>query len=127
MSAQQSARAPSELDVTTRAALLELRVRVVQHDWHLETITGARYRLGVEAQLGAGAGWYQIADDLDGKGTSADGPGVRVGGNVGVYLGWAGLIFAYGYDLAPASIADRLGGRLHAGGHEVGFGLALRF
>jgi hypothetical protein len=115
-----------KLDVSSRAALLELRVRVLQHDWHCET-AGSRFRVGVELQLAAGGGWYRLADDLDGKGASVQGPGLRVGGSAAFYLGWAGIVLAYGYNVAPASIGDRLGGRLHAGGHELATGLALRF
>jgi hypothetical protein len=54
-------------------------------------------------------------------------------GSLGGFLGVEGafhlaalrIVIAYGYHIADAGIADRVRGSVHAGGHELSFGLGV--
>jgi hypothetical protein len=77
--------------------------------------------------LAAGGGLYTIADELEGEGQRDRGPGARVGAEVGASWKSIGMVVSYGWHFTGVRIADRLGGELGAGGHEIGAGLRLHF
>lgn len=84
-------------------------------------------------ELCAGVGYYVMREDYLDRAvfdTNLTHASHHLGGRFGVeavaYIGPLGLVIAYAYHLAPASISDRIGGSIDAGGQEFSIGLALR-
>jgi hypothetical protein len=87
----------------------------------------------VRVDLCAGAGYYVMREDYLDRAvfdTTLTHVSHHVGGRFGIelagYLGPLGFVIAYAYHLAPATVSDRIGGSIDAGGHEISFGFALR-
>ena len=80
-----------------------------------------------QVQVSIGGGFYGINENFDGTIRDASGAGVRAGADLSMYWRGLGFIFGYGYHLASAALADRIGGSVSAGGHEVSGGFSLRF
>jgi hypothetical protein len=83
--------------------------------------------------LCAGVGYYVMREDYLDRAvfdTTLTHVSHHVGGRFGIelaaYAGPLGAVIAYAYHLAPATVSDRIGGSIDAGGHEISIGLAVR-
>ena len=114
----QSAKRLDTLALRTDAVLAHVRYAA----WRWEN-----REVMAQAQLSVGGGFYRIAETFDTMSRAASSAGVRAGADVSIYWRWAGFVFGYGYHLAPAQLADRIGGTVSAGGHEVSAGFSIRF
>jgi hypothetical protein len=117
-----SERRLGQLRVTNQVLLAQVGLTALRRDLDISS-----ERFAIRIDLLAGAGMYSLSDDLEGVARSDRGPGGRVGGQVTFSWRSLGFIIAYGFHLSSASLDDRVGGSLRAGGNEVGGGLALRF
>jgi hypothetical protein len=113
-----SAKRLDTLELRTDAVLAHVRYAV----WRWE-----KREVMAQAQVSIGGGFYRIGETFDDMTRSASSAGMRVGADLSTYWRWVGFIFGYGYHLAPATLADRLGGTVGAGGHEVSAGFSVRF
>lgn len=108
----------SNLELRTDAVLGHVRYAAWQ--WRTRDVLG-------QAQLFLGAGWYRLSESLDDRGRTDSSLGVRGSADFVIHWRWIGFLLGYGYHAATASVSDRLGGTLGAGGHEVSAGLSLRW
>lgn len=111
-----------QLRVTNQVLLAQVGLTALRRDLAISS-----ERFAIRIDLVAGGGLYSLSDDLDGVSRSERGPGGRAGGQVTFSWRSLGFIVAYGFHLASASLDDRVGGSLRAGGNEVSGGLAIRF
>jgi hypothetical protein len=116
-------RRQDELSVLSQAVLLQAGVTVFRRD----RLAGIALPVAIRVDVLAGGGLYHLRDELDGEAHSERGPGARAGAQVTASWRAVGFVVAYGLHLARASIADRVGGELRAGGSELGAGFTLRF
>jgi hypothetical protein len=86
-----------------------------------------------QIELVAGVGYYTLTEKFVDRalfdGTIAhvsSGIGGRFGIDATAYLVGVGFVVGYAYDVTNASVSDRLGGSVKAGGHEITMGLAFR-
>ena len=112
----------SELSVTNRAVLAQVGFTAYREEFDLEGFPWA-----LRFDLEAGGGLYSLSDDLEGEGQRDRGPGGRVGAQVAASWKAIGFVVSYGWHFTGVRLADRLGGELGAGGHELGAGLRLQF
>lgn len=119
-----AARRLDELRVSNQALLVQAGVTVFRRDELTAWTEGMP--IALRCDLVAGGGLVTLRDELDGVSRRARGPGLRAGAQVTVSWRALGLTLAYGRHFARASLEDRLGGELGAGGNELGAGLSLR-
>jgi hypothetical protein len=119
----QAARRLDQLRVTNQAFLVQAGLTVYRRD----RLFGGDLPFSIRVDVLAGGGLYTLHDELDGASHSARGPGARAGSQVTLSWRNVGFIAAYGLHLARASIEDRVGGELRAGGNEVGAGFSVGF
>ena len=115
----------TRLSITSTAWLVDARYAIVR--------AGSEPLLA-QLELVAGTGRFSIREELvdralfDGtKAQSATALGGRFGLDATLFLGPVGFVVGYAYDVAPASVHDRLGGSVDASAHELTVGLAARF
>lgn len=120
-------RGDQRLFVSSSMWLFQVRYAPWRHSFR-----GAEVMMQAEAAFGAGG--YLLRDRLED--TSRPGEalvksdragGFRVGADYSIYWRWLGAVIGYGFHRSPAYVADRLGGSLRAGGHELTAGVSLRF
>lgn len=95
-------------------------------------VRGSQFLVQLEAD--AAGGVYSMKRTMDDPTlypsafvTSTRSGGVRVGLDLSAYWHAVGLVAGYGYAYAPASVHDRLGNEIQAGGHEFTGALSLRW
>ena len=120
--ASLASRRQGELGVRNQALLGQVGLTVLRLD-----IDTGHLPLSLRADVLAGGGLYVISDELDGEAHRATAPGARGGAQVTLSWHSIGFTVAYGHHVTRASIEDRVGGALRAGGNELGVGLALGF
>jgi hypothetical protein len=120
-SSQRRIEPDETLRITNGAYLLQAGYTPLRHDFD---VLGAPWFVAVEVV--AGGGVYTVADDLGGHSRSAVGPGGSAGARLMTGSGAWYMGAGYALHLSTASIHDRLGGELSAGGHEIGFELGFR-
>ena len=118
----QGARRLGELRVDNRVLLAQAGLTLFRRDG----LFSVRLPFSLRCDVLAGGGLYSMRDELDGESQSVSGPGLRLGGQVTLSWRSFGLIIAFGRHFTRASIEDRVGGGLGAGGNEFGAGLSLR-
>jgi hypothetical protein len=86
-----------------------------------------------DVSLSGGAGRYAIREtyvnpDLSSQVfvQSGGGFGGEAGAEASLVAGSFRFVLAYAFHYSPASISDRIGGLVYAGGHEVSLGVGLR-
>jgi hypothetical protein len=112
---------------TKRLDTLELRTDAVLAHVRYAAWRWEKREVMAQAQLSIGGGFYRISETFDEMTRAASSAGLRAGADLSIYWRWVGFIFGYGYHLAPATLADRIGGTVSAGGHEVSAGFSVRF
>lgn len=85
----------------------------------------------IEARLGGGRYWMRetFTDPLlSSQSFVADGAslGFSAGLEASVHVSVFRTVVGYAYHYAPATIENRIGGAVHAGGHEISFGFGIR-
>lgn len=112
----------STLSVTNQAILGHIGVTAYRGEFETGELPWS-----LRFDLMAGAGLYMISDQLEGERHEDRGAGARIGSQVAV--GWKsiGIAFSYGWHMTRVKLEDRLGGRIGAGGHELGAGLRFQF
>jgi hypothetical protein len=109
------------LTVSNQAAVGQLGVTA----WRGELDPGG-VALALRVDLVAGGGLYRISDDLAGERHRDRGWGARTGAQIAFTWKRVGLSIAGGYNATHVAIEDRLGGKLEAGGVDLGGGLRLQ-
>lgn len=120
--ASLASRRQGELGVRNQALLGQVGLTVLRLDIGTDQVP-----LALRADLLAGGGLYLLRDELDGEARRSAAPGARGGAQVTLSWRSIGFTLAYGHHLTRASIDDRVGGALGAGGNEFGAGLAVGF
>lgn len=113
-----------ELRVTNQALVAQAGVTAFR--WE-PLLAGAQVPMALRVDVLAGGGLYTVRDELDGASHDASGPGLRAGAQATLSWRALGFTLAYGYHLSRASLDDRVGGALRAGGNEIGAGLSFGF
>ena len=120
--ASLASRRLGELGVQNQALLAQVGLTVLRLD-----VGSDQLPLSLRADVLAGGGLHVMSDELDGQARRSAAPGARGGAQVTLSWRSIGFTLAYGHHVTRASIADRVGGELRAGGNELGAGLALGF
>lgn len=120
--ASLASRRLGELGVRNQAVLGQVGLTVLRLDLGTDQLP-----LSLRADVLAGGGLYVMSDELDGEAHRSTAPGARGGAQVTLSWRSIGFTLAYGHHVTRASIEDRVGGGLRAGGNEIGAGLAFGY
>ena len=119
----------SKLSLSSQRFGLDLRYAVLRASSSEDT-----WKFTAQIEASVGVGYYVMREDFldraifDTTLTHSDhSVGERLGLDATAYVGPLGFVVGYAYHHAAASVSDRLGASVDAGGHEISLGLAFRY